>query len=210
LALLTDLKAYMECKTSWFQKIFPGYRSSRVTKVSNDLIDDLISSNFSSVSSAKKHVAAASSKTLNGWKNDLSRSKSTNPNHPLSLKGRAFAALLESVSCGKNKWSDNNPASIAGSVCTEFGMLSTPESAPSSSGKRLGTITLHKDANAVTESSIKRKKTIKVMSTLNKASDFTLASNGTELSDEVNDVTLSPYQNSDGLDSNPVDGSDRI
>ena len=217
LVLLTELKAYMDCKTSWFQKIFPGYRSSRVTKVSNDLIDGLMSRIFSSVSSAKKHVSAASSKTVNGWKNDLSstRKKSGIPNQPLSLKGRAFAALLGSVSCGKNKWSDNNPASIAGSVCTEFGMFSTPESfaacmnpaSSSNSRKLLGSITYNEDAKAVTKSSIKRKKTIKEMSTRNKqvVSDFTLASNGSELPDEGHGVTLSPYQNSDGLESNPVD-----
>ncbi|KAF8814509.1 hypothetical protein BYT27DRAFT_7206090 [Phlegmacium glaucopus] len=105
LALLTDLKAYMASKFSWYQGIFPGYRSSRVTKVSNNLID------------AKKHIAAASSKTLKEWKKDLKSTKKS-----LSRR-RAFAALLGS-------WSDdpNNPASVAGSVCTEFGMLFTPES----------------------------------------------------------------------------------
>jgi hypothetical protein len=35
LALLADLKAYMTSKSSWYQGIFPGYRSSQVTKVSN-------------------------------------------------------------------------------------------------------------------------------------------------------------------------------
>ena len=213
LDLLSDLKAYMECKTSWFQNFFPGYRSSRVTKVSNDLIDGLLSRLFSSVSSAKKHIAAASSKTVNGWKNDL-RSTSGIPNKYGTLKVRAFASLLGSVSCGKDKWYDNNPASIAGSVCTEFGMLSTPESAPapssSSHGIRTpGSITYDEDAKAVTNSSIKRKKTTKLMSTLNEqlVSDFTLASNVAKLSDEVHGVTLSPYQNSDSLDSNPVEST---
>jgi hypothetical protein len=208
LGLLIDLNAYMTSKSSWYQKIFPGYRSSRVTKVSNLLIDGFMSRIFSSVSSAKKHVKAASSKTLNRWKNDLSRSKSSgNPNQPVTLKGRAFAALLGSVSCGEHKWSDNtDPASIEGSVCTEFGMLLTPESAPpssSSNGRKLGSITYNKDVKAVTESSIKRKKTIKLMSALNEklVSDFTLTSNaGFELSDEVNGETLSPDQLYDGLD----------
>jgi hypothetical protein len=71
LALLTNLKAYMASKFSWYQVIFPGYRSSRVTKVSNILIDGLMSCIFSSGSSAKKHIAAASSKTLKEWKKDL-------------------------------------------------------------------------------------------------------------------------------------------
>jgi hypothetical protein len=224
LALLTDLKAYMASKSSWYQGIFPGYRSSRVTKVSNTLIDGLMSRVFSSGSLAKKHVATASSKTLKEWKKDLkstqaSLSRSGNPNQPVTLKGRAFAALLGSVACGENKWSDdpNNPASIAGSVCTEFSMISTPESftacrnpasfghptrkEAASDGSGLGSITHNRDAMMVTNSSSIRKATIKSRSTLNKrlASDFT--SNGSdrgqldlgnpdgrELSNEENDA----------------------
>ena len=198
LALLTDLKAYMASKSSWYQGIFPGYRSSRVSKVSNTLIDSLISRVFSSGSLAKKHVAAASSKTLKDWKKDLKSTQASrgNPKQPVTLKGRAFAALLGSVACGENKWSDdpNNPASIAGSVCTEFSMISTPESftacrnpaslghptrkEAASNGSGLGSITHNRDAMMVTNSSSIRKATIKSRSTLNKrlASDFT--SNG--------------------------------
>ena len=205
LTLLADLKAYMTCKSSWYQGISPGYRSSQVTKASNELIDGLMSRIFSSESSAtklaKKQVAATLSKTLKKWKKDLKSTKkslstSGNPNQPVTLKGCAFAALLGSVACGENKWSNNpnDPALIAGSVCTEFGMLSTPESFaacrnPASSGhptraqaasdsSGLGSITHHKDAMIVTNLSITRKATIKSRSTLNKrlVSDFT--SNG--------------------------------
>ena len=122
-----------------------------------------------------------------------SLSTSGHPNQPVTLKGRAFAALLGSVACGENKWSNdpNDPALIAGSVCTEFGMLSTPESFaagsnPASSGhptraeaasdgSGLGSITHHKDAMIVTNLSSIRKATIKSRSTLNKqlVSDFT-------------------------------------
>ena len=209
LALLTDLRAYIESKSSWYQDIFPGYRSSRVTKVSNNLIDGLMSRIFPSESSAKKHITAASSKTLKEWKKDLkSRRKSlfrSGGNYQLvTLKGRAFAALLGSVAGGENKWSDNpnNPASIAGSVCTEFGMLSTPESFaacgnPASFGG-LGSITHNRDSMVVTNLSIIRKATIKSRSTLNKqiTSDFT--SNGSKLSDEQNNV--STLKTSDGRD----------
>jgi len=222
LALLTHLKAYMASNFSLYQGIFPGYRSSRVTKVSNDLIDRLMSRIFSSGSSAKKHIAAASSKTLKEWKKDLkstrkSLSRSGNANQLITLKGRALADLLGSVAWGENKWSDdpNNPASIAGSVCTEFGMLSTPESFAScrnlasfghptraSDGNGLGSITHNRDAMGVAKSSIDRKATIKLRSTLNKqlTSDFT--SNGSELSGGENDVTLSPVEtrNQSGLD----------
>jgi hypothetical protein len=216
LALLADLKAYMTSKSSWYQGIFPGYRSSQITKVSNDLIDGLLSRIFSSESSAKKlvkkHVAAASSKTLKQWKKDLkstkkSFSKSGNPNQPITFKGCASAALLGSVACRENKWSHNpnDPASITGSVCTEFGMLSTPESfgacrnpasyghptraEVASDGSGLGSITHNKDAMMVANSSIIRKATIKSRSTLNKrlASDFT--SNGSTLSLQPPSVT---------------------
>jgi hypothetical protein len=205
LALLADLKAYMTSRSSWYQGISPGYRSSQVNKVSNDLIDGFMSRICSSESSvkklAKKHVAAASSKTLKQWKKDLKSTKkllrtSGNPNQPVTLKGRAFAALLGSVACGENKWSNdpNDPSLIAGSVCTEFGMLSTPESftagsnpasfghptraQAASDGSGLGSITHHKDAMIVTNFSSIRKATIKSRSTLNKqlVSDFT--SNG--------------------------------
>ena len=217
LALLTDLKAYMASNFSWYQGIFPGYRSSRVTKVSNDLIDGLTSRIFSSGSLAKKHIAAASSKTLKEWKKDLkstqrSLSRSGNPNQSVTLKGRALAALLGSVAWGENKWSDdpNNPASISGSVCTEFGMLSTPESfaacrnpasfghptraEAASDGSGLGSITHNRDAMVVTKSSIDRKAVIKSRSTLNKqlVSDFT--SNGSELPGVENEVTLFPVE----------------
>jgi hypothetical protein len=208
LGLLKDLKAYMACKSSWYQGILPGYRSSQVTKVSNNLIDGLMSRIFSSGSLAKKYVAVASSKTLKEWKKDLksmqqSLSRSGNPNQPVTLKGRAFAAVLGSVACGENKWSDdpNNPTSIAGSVCTEFGMVSTPESfvacknpasfghptraQAASDGSGLGSITNNRDTMMVTNLSSIRKATIKSRSTLNKrlASDFTFTSNGSELLD---------------------------
>jgi len=201
LDLLTYLKAYMASKSSWYQGIFSSDRSSLVTKVSNNLIDDFMSRIFSSGPSAKMHVSAASSKTRKEWKKDLKStrklfSRSGNPNQPLTLKGRAFAALLGSVACKENKWSDdpNNPASIAiaGSVCTEFGMFSTPESF----------VAFNRDAMAVTNKSIKRKAKIKSMSTLNKrlTSDFKFTSNGSKLPDEENGETLSPYQRSDGRD----------
>ena len=205
LTLLTDLKAYMASKSPWYQGIFPGYRSSRVTKVSNNLIDGLMSRIFSSESLAKKNVAAALSKTLKGWKKDLkstkkSLSRSRSPHQPITLKGRALAALLGSVACGENTWSENanNPTSIAGSVCTEFGMLYTPESftacrnfasfghptraEATSSGSGLGSITQHRDTMMVTNSSIIRKATISSKSALNKrlTSDF-IVSNGNTL-----------------------------
>ena len=201
LDLLADLKAYIASKSSWYQRIFPGYRSSQVTKVSNDLINDFISRISSSGVSAKKHVAAASSKTLKEWKKDLKSTKkslsaSGNPNELVTLEGRAFAALLGSVACMENKWSDNpnNHTSIAGSVCTEFGILSSPESFGA------GSITCHEDAMAVTNKSITRKSTIKSRSTINKrvTSDFT-----SNASDGENGVTLSHYQLGDGLDVIP-------
>ena len=208
LALLTYFKAYMASKYSWFETIFPGYRSSRITKVSNDLIDSFMSRIFPSDSAtkkrpydplARKHVAAALSETKKEWKKDLESTRKSfikggnNPNEFLTFEGRAFAALLGSVACKENWWYDdpNDSASIAGSVCTEFGMFYTPESFVASRG--LDSITSNKDAIVVTNESIKRKTTIKSMSTLNKrlTSDFT--SNGFELSDE-NGVIFSPYQ----------------
>jgi hypothetical protein len=204
LAFLADLKAYLASKSSWYQGISTGYRSSRVTLVSNNLIDGLISRIFSSGSRAKKHVAAASSKTLKKWKKDLkstqeSLSGSGNPNQLVTLQGRAFAALLGSVASGENKWSDdpNNPTSIAGSVCTEFGMLSTPESfaacrnpasfghptraAAASDGSGLGSITHSRETTKVTNLSIIRKATIKSRSTLNKRLTSDFISNGNTL-----------------------------
>ena len=203
LDLVTDLKAYMASKSSWYQSIFPGYRSSKVTKVSNDLIDGFVSRNFSSVSSAKKHIAAASSMTLKEWKKDLkstrkSLSRSGNPDELVTLNGRAFSALLGSVACKENKWPDNpnNLVSIAGSVFTEFGVLSSPESFGA------GTITRNEDAMVVINRSITRKSKIKLRSTHNKqiTSDFT-----SNKSDGENGVTLSHYQLSDGLDDIPVE-----
>jgi len=167
LALLTDLNAYMRSKSAWYHGIFSSYRTSRVTKVSNNLIDGLLSCVFSSKSSAKKHVASASSKTLGEWKRDVESTKrSLSSRGPVTLKGRAFAALLGSVACTENKWSDNpnDPVSIAGSVCTEFNMLSTPKS-----------VTHNKDIMKVTNKSIERKATITSRSTLNRrfTSDLT-------------------------------------
>ena len=202
LALLADLKAYMKCKTPWYQKpIFFGYRSSLVTKVSKDLIGGLMSRIFPLESSAKERVATASSKTLKGWKKDLKSTKKLlsrrgTPDQPVSLKGRALAALLGSVACGENKWFNdpNNHASIAGSVCTEFGMLTTPESfaacrnpasfghptraQAASDGSGLGSITRNRDSMMVTNSSITRKATIKSKSTHNKRLASDLTSNG--------------------------------
>jgi hypothetical protein len=179
-------------------------------------------------SSVKKHVGYASSKTLKEWKNDskltkTSLSESGNPNQRVTLKGHALASLLGSVACRENnlKWSDNhnNRTSIAGSVCTEFGMLSTPESfaacmnpvsfghttrakAANSDVSGLGSIHHNRDTMVVTNSSISRKATIMSMSTLNKqlASEFT--PDEFELSNvsEENDVTFSPCQLSDGRD----------
>ena len=226
LDLLKDLKGYMKCKSSWYQIILPGYRSSRVSKVSNELIDSFVSQSFGS--SAEKYLDTASSKTLKEWKKDLkstkkSLKKSGNLNAQVTLKGRALAALLGSVACRENMWSDNpdDLTSISGSVCTEFGMISTPESfaacrsptsfahpmsAKASGGGGLGDISLNKDAMVVTKSSINRKATIRSRSTLNRrlTSDFT--SILTELPDEENDITP-PYQLrvSDNLDSKPVD-----
>ena len=84
LALLTDLKAYMVSKFSWYEGIFPGYYCSpQVTKVSNNLINSLLSCISSESSeSTKKHIAAASSKTLKVWKKDLkSKRKSLRKGH---------------------------------------------------------------------------------------------------------------------------------
>ena len=199
LALLADLKAYLASRTSWYKsKIL--HRSSWVNKVSNKLIDDLIFRIFSSGDQAKEHIATASSRTLKEWKRDLkstqqSLSRSGNPNQPATLKGRAFAALLGSVASGGIKWSSdpNNPASIAESVCTEFGMISTPESFEASrnpasfghpkrattatDGSGLGSITHNKDASMVTKSSTIRKDTIKSRKTLNKRGASELTSN---------------------------------
>ena len=224
LALLKDFKAYLTTKSSWYQGIFPGYRSSLVTQVSNNLIDSLMSRIFSSEPQAKKHVAAASSKTLKEWKKDLKltqRSLSGNPNQLVTLEGRAFAALLGSVACRENNWPDdpNNPNSIAGSVCTEFGMLFTPESfaacrnpasfghptraAAASDGSGLGTITHSRDTTMVTNSSSIRKATIKSRSTLNKRLASDLTSNGDTLA-------LPPVTTSrDELEGVTQDGVDR-
>jgi len=105
----------------------------------------------------------------------------------VTLEGRrALAALLGSVACRENNWPDssNNSASIAGSVCTEFSMFYTSESFATDS--QLGSIrvTDYSGAKVVTDQSIKRKSTIKSMSTVNKrlTSDFT--SNMFELSEE--------------------------
>jgi hypothetical protein len=240
--LLTDVKAYIASRSSWYQGIIPGYRSSRVTKVSNDLIDGFMSRIFPSGSWAKKHAAAdssktlkssvkkhvgyASSKTLKKWRKDLkstktSLSESGNPNQRVTLKGHALASLLGSVACRENNlaWSDNpnNSASIAGSVCTEFGMLSTPKSfaacmnpasfdhttrakAANSDVTGLGSIHHNKDTIVVTNSSITRKATIMSMSTLNKQLSSEFTPDGFELSNEENGVTLSPRQLGDGRD----------
>jgi hypothetical protein len=209
LPLLADLKAYMACNLSWYHGILPGYRSSRVTKVSNKMIDGLMIRIFSSVPAATKNIAAASSKTLKVWKKDLksmrkSLKKSGNPNQlVVTLKGRAFAALRGSVACGESKWSEDpkNHASIAGSVCTEFGMVFTPESFPAcsnsfghpttsttakaaSGGSGLGTITHNRDSMVVTNSSLVRKATIRSMSTLNKRLTLDLTSNEFGLSEQ--------------------------
>jgi len=202
LSLLIDLKTYMASKSPWYQGIFPGYRSSRVTKVSNKLIDGLMSGIFPAGSRAKKHIAAASSKTLKEWKKDLKSAQKSlsRSGNPVTLKGRTFAAvLLGSVACGENKWSDgpNNSTSIAGSVCTEFSLLSTPGSftacknptsldhptraQAASGGSGLGSITHHRDTTVVTNSSIIRKATIKSRSTLNKQLTSDFISNGNAL-----------------------------
>ena len=241
LALLTDLKAYMASKSSWYQGVFPGYRSSPITKVSNNLIEGLMSRIFSSGSSAKKHIAAASSKTVKAWKKDLKSTKrslerSGNPNQlVVTLKGRAFAALLGSVAWGESKWSEdpNNPTSIAGSVCTEFGILSTPESFAArrntasfghpttgkgaGDGTGLGSIFHNRDSMVVTTSSIKRKASIRLRSTLNKRLTSEFTSDGSVLSNEQNDVTP-PYKlggldsilETSGLDSKQVETNDGL
>ena len=192
LALLANLKAYMASRSSWYQNIFSDYRSSLVTEASNKLIDSLVSRIFSSESLAKEHVAAASSKTLEKWKKDLkSLNRSGISNRPVTLKGRAFAALLGSVACRENKWSDdpNNLASIAGSVCTEFSMLSTPESCTAASdGSGLGSVTHNRNSMEVIDSSSMRKATIKSRSNLNKQliSNFRLnRGKQVQVSDEV-------------------------
>ena len=241
LALLTDLKAYMASKSSWYQGVFPGYRSSPITKVSNNLIEGLMSRIFSSGSSAKKHIAAASSKTVKAWKKDLKSTKrslerSGNPNQlVVTLKGRAFAALLGSVAWGESKWSEdpNNPTSIAGSVCTEFGILSTPESFAArrntasfghpttgkgaGDGTGLGSIFHNRDSMVVTTSSIKRKASIRLRSTLNKRLTSEFTSDGSVLSNEQNDVTpsyklggLDSILETSGLDSKQVETNDGL
>ena len=223
LALLKDLNAYMASRSSWYHGILPGFRSARATKMSNSLIDGLMFRIFFSKSSAKKHIAAASSKTTKKWKKDLkstqkSLGKSGNPKQ-LTLKGRAFAAVLGSVACRENKWPDdpNDSTSIAGSVCTEFGLLSTPESftACASFGRPttakgangLGSIIHNRDSMVVTNSSIIRKATIKSRSSLNKRLTSDLTSNGFELLDELDDVTILPYENG-VLDSNLIEIGD--
>ena len=228
LALLSDLKAYIASKFSFFQEIFPGYRSPLITKVSNKLIDDFVSRNFSSGPSAKKDIAAASSKTLKRWKKNLKSAQQQSLNSRVTLKGRAFAALLGSVAWGENDWNDfpNNSNSIAGSVLTEFGMLSTPGSFaacgnPASSGhfttgqagvSGLGSVTPLRDSMKVIKSSIDRKATIMSKSTLNKQllSGFRFPSNGSALSGgpgQNNVVTLPPHQPA-GLVSEPVEVMD--
>ena len=227
LDLLVHLKAYIKCKSPWYRKIFPGYyRSHRVTTVSNGLINDFMSQIFLFEGSSAENYLDTT-ETLKKWKNDLkstkeSLEKSGNLNQQLTLEEHALAALLGSVACRENKWSDNpdDLTSFAGSVCTEFGMIFTPESfaacnnpesshhptnAKASGGIGLGSIT-HEDAMSITKSSISRKATIRSRSTLNRrlTSDFTPILS--ELPDEEDDVTP-PYQLIDNLnvDSKSVD-----
>ena len=177
LDLLAKLKAYMASRSFCCQIVFFGCCSSRVTKVSNNLINSLLSRIFFSKSMAKRHISGASFTTLKKWDNDSTPlNRSGISNQPVTLKERAFAALLGSVACRKIK------CSFAGSVYTEFSMLST-----ASDGSGLGPINHYRDSVRVTDSSSMRKAMIKSRSTHNKrlTSDFT--PNGSRLSDVVHE-----------------------
>jgi hypothetical protein len=181
LVLLANLKAYMMTKDSWYTIFVPGYRSRRITKMSNLLIDDLVSRVFSTGATANKYVVAASSKTLKQWNKDFramreSLRKGGRSDQLVSLKGRALAAVLGDVAGGKIEWCVEPPhlaTSIAGCVCTIFSIFFTPSASnhPGSSGhptraeassnaSMLGSIAPNRDAELITRRSTMRRDSI--------------------------------------------------
>ena len=189
LVLLASLKAYMVTKSAWHAVFVLGHRSRRITKMSNLLINDLVSRVFSAGSKTNKYVKAASSKTLKQWKKDVramreSLSKGGKSDQLVSLRGRALAAVLGDVAGRNIKWCVEPPhlaTSIAGCVCTEFSILftSSDSTLPGSSGhptkaeasgngSTLGSISQNRDAVQITRRSTMRKNSIASRSTANK------------------------------------------
>jgi hypothetical protein len=131
LGMLAEFTAYMKAQLAWYDPILPARRSRQVTKVSTLLIDDLITRLFPAEFPSKVHLRTASNDILTQWKRDVQASTRTanSPNQVVNVKGRAFAALLGTVSRGNNEWWEQNQStSTAGVVCTEFGFFSAPES----------------------------------------------------------------------------------
>jgi hypothetical protein len=131
LGMLAEFTAYMKAQLAWYDSILPARRSRQVTKVSTLLIDHLITRLFPAELPSKAHLRTASNDILKQWKRDVQALTRTinSPTQVVSVKGRAFAALMGAVSTGKIEWwEENQSTSMAGVVCTEFGFFSAPQS----------------------------------------------------------------------------------
>jgi hypothetical protein len=195
LGLLATFTAYMKTQLAWYEQLMPARRSRQVTNISTILINDLMSRVFPSGSPSKKVLNTASSGVRKQWKTDVARVRkllktSNSTGQRVSLKGRAFAGVLGSVAGGKIEWCNeesNEATSIAGSVCTEFGMFITPESflaaGPHGSKTKgvttpssLSSVTQHEHAIQLSLSGRRRRDTISSRVTANRKATLNLAS----------------------------------
>ena len=131
LGILAEFTAYMKVQLAWYDTILPARRSQQVTKSSMILIDRLFTRLFPAEFPSKAPLRAASNSFLKQWKRDVQASSRTanSPNQAVNVKGRAFAALLGTVAGGKIEWlEEDQSASTAGVVCTEFGFFFAPDS----------------------------------------------------------------------------------
>ena len=195
LDLLATFTAYMKTHLAWYQLLIPARRSRQITEISTVLINDLMSRVFPFGSSSKKQLKAASNGVRKQWKTDVARVRRflkaiDATGQVVSLKGRAFAGVLGSVAGGKIEWHNeesNEATSIAGSVCTEFGILFTPESflAGGSHGSNtigvtsrssLSSVTRHEHAIELSRSGTRRRDTISLRVSANRRATLDLAS----------------------------------
>jgi len=201
LDLLANFMAYMETQVAWYELILPGRRSRKVTKTSTALINRLVSRIFSNGPVAQKHLRAASTKVMKSWKADVASVrrllKNGQSNQAINLKGCAFARVLQAggVAGGKIEWREgaaNSSTSISGSICTEFGILFTPESflaggpngngiarSPGANGRigsGLGTITRNAEAAQIAQFGSVKKDNITRRVTANRRAMLDLSS----------------------------------
>jgi len=195
LDLLAIFTAYMKTHLAWYEQLVPTRRSRHVTKISTVLINDLMSRVFPPGSPSQKALKTASSRVRKQWKTDVARVRrllqtSNATGQVVTLKGRAFAGVLGSVAGGKIEWRNqefNEASSIAGSVCTEFGMLFTPESSLAggphgsktkgvASRSSLSSVTQHEHAIQLSRSGTRRRDTISSRVTANRRATLDLAS----------------------------------